>query len=275
MYKLVAMDLDGTLLNDKKEITQENLKLINTLENKGYEVVIATGRRYWSAKDLTREIKSDITILANNGNVVRNSRDDKDIITKHLDINSFRTIMKEGKNRNLYPIIHVDDFHGGIDIIIELDKDDKNYYDYMEKNKRFIQVDNYLDIQKKILAVVYVGDKATLNNFRIDLLNKYPNLCNAHIMENISIAEVLLEIMHPEGTKWLSLLEYASSKNIKAEEIIAIGDDNNDIEMLQNVGLGIAMKNATKGVLSVANHITEKNNNESGVAFELRRVLNL
>lgn len=275
MYKLVAMDLDGTLLNDKKEITQENLKLINTLENKGYEVVIATGRRYWSAKDLTREIKSDITILANNGNVVRNSRDDKDIITKHLDINSFRTIMKEGKNRNLYPIIHVDDFHGGIDIIIELDKDDKNYYDYMEKNKRFIQVDNYLDIQKKILAVVYVGDKATLNNFRIDILNKYPNLCNAHIMENISIAEVLLEIMHPEGTKWLSLLEYASSKNIKAEEIIAIGDDNNDIEMLQNVGLGIAMKNATKGVLSVANHITEKNNNESGVAFELRRVLNL
>lgn len=275
MYKLVAMDLDGTLLNDKKEITQENLKLINTLENKGYEVVIATGRRYWSAKDLTREIKSDITILANNGNVVRNSRDDKDIITKHLDINSFRTIMKEGKKRNLYPIIHVDDFHGGIDIIIELDKDDKNYYDYMEKNNRFIQVDNYLDIQKKILAVVYVGDKATLNNFRIDLLNKYPNLCNAHIMENISIAEVLLEIMHPEGTKWLSLLEYASSKNIKAEEIIAIGDDNNDIEMLQNVGLGIAMKNATKGVLSVANHITEKNNNESGVAFELRRVLNL
>lgn len=275
MYKLVAMDLDGTLLNDKKEITQENLKLINTLENKGYEVVIATGRRYWSAKDLTREIKSDITILANNGNVVRNSRDDKDIITKHLDINSFRTIMKEGKKRNLYPIIHVDDFHGGIDIIIELDKDDKNYYDYMEKNKRFIQVDNYLDIQKKILAVVYVGDKATLNNFRIDILNKYPNLCNAHIMENISIAEVLLEIMHPEGTKWLSLLEYASSKNIKAEEIIAIGDDNNDIEMLQNVGLGIAMKNATKGVLSVANHITEKNNNESGVAFELRRVLNL
>ncbi|HZK33182.1 MAG TPA: Cof-type HAD-IIB family hydrolase [Tissierellaceae bacterium] len=275
MYKLIAMDLDGTLLNDNKEITQENLKLINLLDEKGYEIVIATGRRYWSAKQLTRGINNHITILANNGNIVRHSSDDKEIITKYLNLDDFRTIMKEGKKRNLYPIIHIDDFHGGIDVIIELDEDNENYYNYLKNSSRFKQVKNYLDIKNNILTVVYVGEKNELNDFHLNILKEYPNLYNSHIMENIAVAEALLEIMHPQGTKWLSLLEYATSINIKREEIIAIGDDNNDIEMIKNAGLGIAMKNATEAVKAVTEHITEKDNNESGVAFELKRVLNL
>ena len=128
LYKLIAMDLDGTLLNDNKEITRDNLKVINILAKEGYEIVIATGRRYWSAKKLTRGIDSHITILANNGNIVRNSVNDKAIISKYLNIDDFRTIMREGRERKLYPIIHIDDYHNGTDIIIELDKDNENYY---------------------------------------------------------------------------------------------------------------------------------------------------
>lgn len=275
MYKLIAMDLDGTLLDDSKEITKDNLRVINDLLERGYEIVIATGRRYWSTKELTKGIKGQFTILSNNGNIVRNSVNDKEIIAKYLDTKDFRTIMEEGKKRNLYPIIHVDGFHEGLDIIIELDKDNKNYYNYLSEDTRFKQIKNYLDIDSKILNVVYVGEKEKLNNFYLNIINNYPNIYNAHIMENIRVAEALLEIMHPNGTKWLSLLEYANSINIKPEEIITIGDDNNDIEMIKNAGLGIAMKNATEGVKSIAKQITEKNNNESGVAFQLKRVLNI
>ena len=67
MYKLIAIDLDGTLLDDKKEISKENVDLIKELIEKGYEVVIATGRRYWSAKELTKNIDKPLTILANKG----------------------------------------------------------------------------------------------------------------------------------------------------------------------------------------------------------------
>lgn len=275
MYRLIAIDLDGTLLNDNKKITDENLKLINTLEEQGYEIVIATGRRYWSAKQLIRGINNHITILANNGNIVRHSSDDKEIITKYLNLDDFRTIMKEGKKRNLHPIIHVDEFHRGTDIIIELDRDSESYYNYLSNDTRFKQVKDYLDIKDNVLAVVYAGRKKQINDFHLDILKEYPNLYNSHVMENIAVAEALLEIMHPQGTKWLSLLEYATSIDIKKDEIIAIGDDNNDIEMIENAGLGIAMKNATKTAKSVADHVTEKNNNESGVAFELEKILNV
>ncbi len=273
MYKLIAIDLDGTLLDDKKEISKENLNTINELICKGYEVVIATGRRYWSAKELTKEIDSHMTILANNGNIVRNSENDEVIFAKYLNIKDFKIIIEEGKKRNLHPIVHVDNYKEGIDIIIEYDKE---HYDFIGKDKRFKKVSNYLEIKDdKILAVVYGDSKEKLYPFYEYVKNKYANSYNAHLMENIKLAETMLEIMNPLGSKWLSLSEYVKNINIRPEEIIAIGDDNNDLEMIKNSGLGIAMKNGSSLVKSAAKIITEKDNNESGVAFELKRVLNI
>lgn len=276
LYKLIAIDLDGTLLNDDKEISIENINILQELIERGYEVVIATGRRYWSAKDLTKVINRDMTILANNGNIVRNSSNDEVLNAKYIGLDDFRTIMKEGKERNLYPIIHVDGYEEGYDIIVELENENENYFNFLNGEKRVKQIKNYLEIvDHKILAVVYAGFKSQLNSFHIDINKKYPNIYNTHVMENITVAEALLEIMNPLGTKWHSLQDYANSKGIKPKEIITIGDDNNDIGMIKNAGLGIAMKNASLSVKSVSDIITKKDNNESGVAFELKRVLDV
>lgn len=276
MYKLIAIDLDGTLLDDDKKISRENIETIHHLMEKGMEVVIATGRRYWSAKELVKGIDRHMTILANNGNIVRNSENHKILSSRYLDLEDFRVIMKEGRKRSLYPIIHVDGYDEGYDIIIELERHDKNYHNFLKNEKRLRTVEDYLQIvDDNILAIVYAGMRTELKSFYLDINKRYPNIYNTHVMENVTQAEVLLEIMHPMGTKWNSLLEYAKNQNIKPEEIITIGDDNNDLEMIKNAGLGIAMKNASPSVKSIAKLITEKNNNNSGVAFELKRVLNI
>ena len=142
MYKLIAIDLDGTLLNDDKEISLENIKTIQELIEKGYEVVIATGRRYWSAKDLTKVINRDITILANNGNVVRNSSNDEVLNAKYIELKDFRTIVKEGKERNLYPIIHVDGYEEGYDIIVELESENENYFNFLKIKSYLSYINN-------------------------------------------------------------------------------------------------------------------------------------
>ncbi len=276
MYKLVAIDLDGTLLNDDKKISLENINMVQRLMDKDIEVVIATGRRYWSARDLTKIIERHMTILANNGNIVRHSKNDKVLSAKYLNLQDFRTIVGEGRKRDLYPIIHVDGYEEGYDIVIELDRKDEKYYNFIKSENRLKRVDNYLDIiNDYILAVVYPGAKEEISNFYSHINEKFPNIYNAHIMENMTNTEVLLEVMHPMGTKWNSLKEYADEYNIKTEEIITIGDDNNDFEMIKESGLGIAMRNANPSVKSVANIVTEKDNNDSGVAFELKRVLNV
>ncbi len=275
MYKMIAMDLDGTLLNDKKEISHENLKVINKAIEKGYEIVIATGRRYWSAKDITKKIDSPITILANNGNIVRNSINDKAIITKYLDIKDFRVIVEEGKKIELDPIIHLDGYDEGIDIVIERDEDYEGYYNYFYDSIRYKKIKSYLEIRDKVLAIVYPGKMSVLSKFYSHIVERYPGIYNAHIMENMVSAEAFLEIMNPKGTKWQSLLEYAGTIDIKPEEIIAIGDNNNDASMIRGAGLGIAMINGSESLKEIANIISVKNNNESGVAFELNRVLNI
>lgn len=275
MYKLIAIDLDGTLLDSKKEISFDNLKLVNRLIQNGYEIVIATGRRYWSAKELTKHLDSHITILANNGNIVRNSEDDKVIISKYLDKDDFKIILQEGKKRGLHPIIHVDYYDEGYDIIIEMDRNHEGYYNYLKMTDgRFRQFD--LDEKfelDKVLAMVYAGYREPLMEFHLKIIEKYPERFNSHVMENIEIAEAMLEIMNPSGNKWKTLEEYAKSKGIRKEEIIAIGDDNNDVEMIANAGLGIAMKNGSKLAKEAAKIVTEKDNNNSGLAYELKKIL--
>lgn len=277
MYKLIAIDLDGTLLDDKKIIPEENLSIVCEIIDKGYEVVIATGRRYWSAKQLIKDIDSPLVILANNGNIVRNTKNDDIIIKKYLNLDDFKILIQEGREKGLNPVIHVDNYEDGIDLIIEMDKINDDYYNYLSKfEERYKKVENYLEIDNdKILAVVYVGSKKKLQKFHFHINERYPNKYNSHVIENIASAEALLEIMNPLGCKWLSLQEYAKQKGIQDSEIIAIGDDNNDAQMIKNAGCGIAMKNASKQVKKVADIITEKDNNESGLAFELRKVLNL
>ena len=277
MYKLIAIDLDGTLLNDRKIIPRENLEVIHRMIDRGYEVVIATGRRYWSAKQLIKEIDNPLTILANNGNIVRNTRNDQIIIKKYLNLDDFKTLIREGRKLELNPIVHVDNYEEGIDLVIEMDKIHKDYCNYVSRfEERYKKVENYLEIDDaKILAVVYLGSKKDMERFHFHIKGRYPNSYNSHVVENIASAEALLEIMNPLGCKWLSLQEYAKKKGIEESAIIAIGDDNNDAQMIKNAGCGIAMKNASETVKKVADIITEKDNNESGLALVLQKLLNL
>lgn len=94
-------------------------------------------------------------------------------------------------------------------------------------------------------------------------------------MSNFTKFGSLLEIMHPEGCKWKSLVRYANSIGISEEEIITIGDDNNDVEMIKNASLGIGMINSCDNVKSVADIITTHSNNESGVAKILKNMFSL
>ena len=84
MYKLIALDLDGTLLTDSKEISRENLELLHCLIKQGYEIVIATGRSYYSARVLTNNIKEHLIYICNNGNIVRDALDNRILSAKFL-----------------------------------------------------------------------------------------------------------------------------------------------------------------------------------------------
>lgn len=277
LYKMIAIDLDGTLLDDNKSLSNENIRVLNKLNNMGIEIVIATGRRYYEAKELTKDLNMDLVILANNGNIVRQVRNDNVLYSKVLDNDDFYLLINKSKENNLYPLVYVDHYENGFDILIEMDSLPQNYNNYISsKIERVINIKNLIEFDNpRALSICYIGEIDVLNKFASDLTNAYPNKYSYHIMSNLTKFRALLEIMHPEGCKWKALIQYAKSIGISKEKIITIGDDNNDVEMIKNASLGIGMLNSCDNVKSVADIITSHSNNESGVAKVLENVFSL
>ena len=273
-YKMVVLDLDGTLLDDEKQISETNIKILNELHKRNIEIVIATGRNYYMAKMLTEKISSVTpVILSNNGSVVRRSHNDEVLNYNYLDPIFFERIYNEGLKRNLNPFIHVDEYNNGYDIIYEKEEFEEVYSGYIKKDYNRAKLIKFDPLKtNKILSVCFFDEYNKLSDFGNELVNQkdYNTIFNRNL-GNLA----LLEFLHPEGCKWSSLKKYAKQKNVKSEEIISIGDDNNDIEMLKNTGMGIAMINGTEDIKKVAKKVSKYDNNNSGVYYELKEIFKI
>lgn len=271
-YKMVVLDLDGTLLNDEKLISDKNAYILNELHKQGIHIVIATGRNYYMAKNLTERIKSiEPVILANNGAVVRRYVNDELIESNYLDFSVFKNIYELGLKHNLNPVIHVDEYQEGYDIIYECKNYEEEYLGYIKKDyERARHKEFREDKIHNILTVCYFNDYHKLIEFKSDI-EKMSGEFNTILIQNIS-KWALLEFLNINGCKWRALKKYAEGIGINSSEIIAIGDDNNDIELIKNSGMGIAMKNATDKLKNDADCISRFNNNESGVYYELSKI---
>ena len=270
-YKMVVLDLDGTLLDDKKQISKKNTDMLNKLNKKGIEIVIATGRNYYMAKTLTDSIKSvEPVILANNGAIIRRSHNDELIEHNYLDFSEFEKIYKEGLKCNLNPVLHVDEYFNGYDLIYEREDYEEAYLGYIKKDYKRARMVKFTSDINNILSVCYFDEYNKLSMFENEMEKKNDGRFNVICNRNIS-KRPLLEFLHPDGCKWKALKKYAISINILPEEIIAMGDDNNDVELLENSGMSVAMRNGTDESIKAAKKISKYDNNNSGVYYEIGR----
>ena len=275
-FKIVVTDLDGTLLNDEKKISDKDVYMLNKLNNNGVKIAIATGRNYFMAKRLTEQIKNiNPVILANNGAVVRKSKTDELIEYNYLDTNVFEEIYNRGIKYGLHAVIHVDEYENGYDMIYEQENIEEVYLGYVRKDDMRAKFVKFRPKEiKNILSVCYLEEFNKLNDFSKEMndlnIGQFNTICNRNISKR-----ALLEFLHVDGCKWRALKKYIESLNIKPNEIISLGDDNNDLELITNSGLGISMKNGTENCIKAAKRVSEFDNNNSGVSFELSKLFNI
>ena len=275
-YKMVVLDLDGTLLNDEKKISEKNIYMLNELKNSGIEIVIATGRNYYMAKQLTENINFvSPVILANNGAIIRRSHNDELLECNYLDTSSFEKIYNEGLKHDLNPVIHVDEYKNGYDLIYEQENYEEAYWGYIKRGYERARLRKFEPMElKNILSVCYLDEYKKLCQFGHEMKEhnngKFHTICNRNINRR-----ALLEFLHKDGCKWTALEKYVNTINTNSDEIIAIGDDNNDLELILNSGMGIAMKNGTDECKRAANIISEYDNNNSGVYYALSEIFKI
>ncbi len=258
-FKLVALDLDGTLLNNELKITARAANAIREAEKKGVKVTICTGRMFASAYQFAEELEINVPLITYNGALVKNSIDKKVLYERYLPLEEAR---------------HVIELCRQYDCQINLYLNDKLYVEKAsEWAKRYAkrvkvplyEVDDLLELLTvppiKILAM---GEENTLEKIRNELFDRDLYITKSH--------PHFLEILNNEATKGKGLNAVGQTLGINRKEILAIGDNENDIEMFKYAGYAVAMENAAEFVKNYADYVT-KSNNEDGVAAAIEKLI--
>lgn len=267
--QLVAIDLDGTLLRDDKSLSQENVDAIKEAIEQGVQVVICTGRTLPSIQYLSKQLPQgdgDEYLILQNGAVIHQLPD--------LNI-VHETILTEGDRQAIYDIFK--EYRSEEVQMVAFDPDKLYLVDDETANPTVVQdaktlstditlakFEEVLNLETLYKIVVFGGVE-----FIDDYLEKIPNDLyeQVHIVRSLPVA---IEFIPKLANKANGLNALIQLLDIKAEDIMTIGDELNDYEMVKMAGLGVAMENGHPEVKRVADELT-LTNNENGVAHAIRK----
>lgn len=287
MYKLIAVDLDGTMLNQYGIVTQRTKEAIEKVQQKGIDVMIASGRPTNSVKTIAKEIKSNKYFISGNGAIIYDILNDKIIYENTLKKRKVLDIIKICEENSIYYNIYTEN-----EIIAKNLQCNVLYYhkenaDKEENDRTHINIveDIYEYISKrdeKIIKITICDNHKIIFN---SIMKKLKEIDDVEVLEvshmsrkmikqgteDVPIEYFYTEISAKNVDKW-NAIEFLKEKlNIDTSEIIAIGDNINDKKMIENAGLGIAMGGSTPIVKEIADKITDSNNND-GVAKILEQL---
>lgn len=263
MIKLIATDMDGTLLDDEKKISQENLAAIEKAMADGIEVVVCTGRMksgvipYFAGVTI-----GDYAILNNGCSTYRTS--DWSLVDYHaLTMADIRFLAEvcQGYDGVDLTLIERDNFYVLNDHVPDLVAYDASlvFAEALATDLETVEQKNML-----VFQAMFLGEAELLNRFQAEQADK--------LAERFSVVRsqsYIFEAMPKGVTKASALAQLADRSAISQNQIMAIGDGNNDLEMLAYAGVGVAMSNATEQVKASTSYHTGSNN-ESGVAQAIR-----
>ena len=257
MINLIATDMDGTLLNAAHEISEENIKAIKYAQSQGITVVIATGRAFYEANSPVNQTDLKLPYICLNGAEVRDESFNI-MSTSNLNRELINRITNELKSEDIYYQVYT------------------NLGIYTENPQRDLEI--YIDIAER------AGQKADVEKIKAGIQKRIDNGTLAKIdrvSEKLAQSESLaissssrgnIEITHSDAQKGIALETIAERLNIDMENVMAIGDNMNDISMLERVGYSVSMANAAPEVKAVATYTTDSNE-ESGVGKAIMKLL--
>lgn len=263
-FKLIAIDLDDTLLNSQVILSAKNKEAILKAQAIGVEVTLATGRMYRSALPVARELQIDIPLITYQGALIKDPISGRIFRHRPVPIKYAREILDRGYQLGYHINIYLDDQ-------LYVDRETAEAVEYSQNSKVPLNVVG--DLRKYMSAeptkILFSADPALLDSLGQELSVKYPQL---HITKS---KNYYLEIMDRLASKGQALNDLAISMGIAREQVIAIGDSYNDIDMIRFAGLGVAMGNAWAEVKKIADYVTDNHDND-GVAKVINRfILNI
>ena len=291
MYKLIAIDLDGTILDSYGEVSENTKRILKETMKKGTKVIIASGRTIDSIKAIANEISTDKYIIAGNGSIIYDLQEKNVIYEKYIPKSKALNIIKICEDNSITYSVYTNKT-----IVADSLKYNILYY-YKQNLKKEPTKKTSITIVPNIYD--YVKNMDNEKVMKIFICDKHQSVFNSILkrfseIEDIEILDVshmsrkiisngskdvaleyfYTEISEKNVDKWYAIEYLLNKLNIDKTEIISIGDNINDVKMIEQAGLGIAMKGSSSKVTEVADYVTDFDNNNNGAALAIEKFLN-
>lgn len=260
MYKLIAIDVDDTLINDDGQVTARTKRALGLAIKQGVTVTLATGRMYPSAQKIAVQTGLNVPLITYQGALIKNVMDGKVLYERYVPRSAVFKLLRYCEEHNIY---------------LQLYSDDKLYA--REENEKLT---HYASINEISYTVVTNFDYLLTSPLNKVAMNDEPERLDRIAVELRELlgAEVhitkskpyLLEVTHWEGTKGRALRHLVHHFGCNLTETIGIGDSWNDHDLIETAGLGVAMGNAVDSLKAIADYVTRSNNDE-GVAHVIEK----
>lgn len=296
MYKLLVLDMDGTLLNENQKISKESIVAIKKAKQLGVKIVIASGRSIQGIENYLEELDlltDDNYSVVCSGAIVMNNTKEKIIHSNPLSYEEFRYVFDLVKqldiNLNMYSdeciLIHSSNYFSRFDSIannlplkiMDFDSLDK---DTLISKIMLINEDSSMAEEMKALypGIIVEDDsiqaRESYNRKLFEDISKLP----IDFLEKFTVSKVTpfnVEVMKKGADKRAGVEKLAQQFKIRPQEIICIGDSGNDKQMIEYAGLGVAMGNAFQEIKEIASYVTFSNE-DNGVAHVIEKfILNI
>lgn len=268
---MIFLDLDGTLLDDEKRIPQINREAINEALTQGHKVIVCTGRPLSSAIKLLPLFGMDqpgCYAITYNGGLIYDAGEKKAVYKKTLPLDQVKYVFEKAYE---YGRIHIQTYTDE-GFICEHDTKEGQDYERVTKTNRKVVKNIFEELNGqepcKMLAIAYDCDRHHIEGFRESLLAYSEGKMNVCFSNYEYLEFMPAGINKGNSIKWM-----CDHLNIPLENTIAVGDAENDITMIQAAGIGAVMKNAGDDIKAYGDYITEKDNNEGGVAEVIKKFM--
>lgn len=260
--KLIATDIDGTIMKYDFKFNPEVKDCIKKLTQNGVKVVLVTGRMNSATVHVAQELGLNTPIVSYQGGMVKYNNET--LYKKVLDTKCAKEIIKWTKKNNIHANLYLND-----ELYVE--KDSETVRRYVKQGVPRFNIKSFDEVEfetiNKIILIDYKdADKVTM--WENHLKTKYSEL------NIIKSTPYYCEICHPEATKFHAVDFLRNYWGLEREEILTIGDQNNDIDLLKAGGVKVAMGNATEELKAVANYITDSVNDNGFVSAVEKFVYN-
>jgi 5-amino-6-(5-phospho-D-ribitylamino)uracil phosphatase len=286
-YELLALDVDGTLLDPDGTLRPRTADAVARAARAGIRPVLCTGRRYRRARPIAQQLGIDAPLVCNSGAIIKDPRSNRTLWRADFDLTLATDVLRLFHDHDQPAVVFTDRDPVDSDFIIAAYPTGRDFFDdYVGQNREHAEIginprqvtpaaddlDRSFTCRDPLFHVCAIGSESEMLAFEEVALRCITGRVRTFVQRSPKYLGTMCEFLRHDASKWTAILHLATMWGIEPGAICAVGDDVNDIPMIKNAGLGVAMGHARLEVRGAADLITG-DHDEDGVAMLVDDVL--